>query len=109
MFTRNPSVVTGYAFAVAAVAVATLLRFALAPVLGEGVPFILDFPTVVLCAWFGGLWPGLLCAALSGLVAWYVFIPPAYSFAVSDPTAPAQLIVYLFASCTGRGEKPKRA
>ncbi len=96
MFARNRSV--AYGLTIVAVALATLLRVALGPVLGQGVHFILFYPTVVLCAWFGGLWPGLLSAALGGLIAWYLFIPPAYSFGFSDPTAPAQLIVFLLAS-----------
>jgi PAS domain S-box-containing protein len=87
-----------YVFVVAAVAVATLLRSALTPAIGHGVPFILLFPTVVLCGWFGGLWPGLLATALGGLVAWYVLMPPYYSFAVTDPTAPGQTILFLLAS-----------
>jgi PAS domain S-box-containing protein len=70
----------------------------LVPALGEGVPFILYFPTVVLCAWFGGLWAGLLSAALGGFVAFYFFIPPYHSLTTHDPTAPAQLIVFLVAS-----------
>jgi PAS domain-containing protein len=62
------------------------------------VPFILFFPTVVVCAWFGGLWPGLLSASLSGLVAWYAFMPPRDWFAFSDSTALAQLLFLLLAS-----------
>ncbi|MBI2203548.1 MAG: PAS domain S-box protein [Candidatus Rokubacteria bacterium] len=93
-----PSVVARYAFPFLAVALASLLRGVLVPVLGEGVPFILYFPTVVLCAWFGGLWPGLLSAALGGFVALYFFIPPYHSFKAQDPTALAQLTVFLVAS-----------
>jgi PAS domain S-box-containing protein len=98
LLTPNFSTAVRYVFAVSAVILASLLRALLAPILGEGVPFILFYPTVVVCAWFGGLWPGLLCTALSGFIAWYVFIPPAYSFTVLEPTAPAQLIVFLLAS-----------
>ncbi|TAJ86497.1 PAS domain S-box protein [bacterium] len=97
LFARNPSIAARYTFTVVVVTLATLLRFALTPVLGQGVPFILYFPTVVLCAWFGGLWQGLLSTALGGIISWYVFIPPPYSFRVSDPTAPAQLIIFLIA------------
>jgi PAS domain S-box-containing protein len=95
---RHASIVVRYAFALLAVALASLLRGVLVPVLGEGVPFILYFPTVVLCAWFGGLWPGLLSAALGGLVALYFFIPPDHSFAAHEPAARAQLIVFLVAT-----------
>ena len=55
------------------------------------------FPAIVLCAWYGGLGTGILSTTLGGFIAWYVFIPPQYSFKVSDPTAPAQLTVFLFA------------
>lgn len=52
---------------------------------------------MVLCAWFGGLFPGLFSTALGGFIAWFVFIPPQYSLKVSDRTAPAQLAVFLVA------------
>src|SRR5215471_9864344 len=97
MSTRNPSLARRYAFTLLAVALATLLRFALQPILSLQAPFILFFPTVVLCAWFGGLRQGLLSTALGALVTWYAFIPPPYSFKVSESTAPAQLIVFVMA------------
>jgi PAS domain S-box-containing protein len=87
-----------YAFAVLVVILASLLRHFGDPVLGEKVPFILFYPTVVLAAWFGGLGPGLLATVLSGFIAWYVFMPPTYSLALSDPSGLAQLIIFLLAS-----------
>src|SRR5688500_11081696 len=95
----NPSfsTVARYAFTILALTLATLLRFALAPQLGEGVPFIFYYPTVVLCAWFGGVWHGLLSATLGCIIAWYLFIPRQNSFNVSDPTALAQMTVFLLA------------
>jgi PAS domain S-box-containing protein len=95
---ESHEILARYAFTVVAVAVASVLRGVLVPALGDGVPFILYFPTVVLCAWFGGLWPGLLSAVLGAVVALYFFIPPYQSFRPEDPTAPAQLIVFLVAS-----------
>ena len=86
-----------YAFTVLTVAFATFFRFALDPFLGLKAPFILYFPMVVLCAWFGGLWPGVISAILSALIAWYIFFPPQFSFTVSDPSAPTQLIVFMLA------------
>jgi PAS domain S-box-containing protein len=86
-----------YAVALLVVALASLLREALAPTLGEGVPFILYFPGVVLAAWFGGLGPGLLATGLGGLVAWYAFIPPRFTFDLPDRTVLGRLIVFLLA------------
>src|SRR5258705_10415527 len=94
---RRPSTFLRYTFTGLTVALSTLSRFALDPVLDLKAPFILYFPPVVLCAWFGGLWPGVISAILSALIAWYVFFPPQFSFTVSDPTAPTQLIIFMLA------------
>ena len=97
MFWRTSSPVVQYGLTLSAVALATLLRYVLAPLLGEGAPFILYYPTVVLCAWLWGLWPGVLATGLGGLAAWYFFIPPTRSFSFSDPAVPAWLALYLAA------------
>src|SRR5919197_694467 len=85
-----------YAFAIFAVILAALLREFLDPLIGQGLPFITFYPTVVLVAWFGGLWPGVFSTVLGELIAWYMFIPPRYSFSILDYTAPAQRVIFLF-------------
>jgi K+-sensing histidine kinase KdpD len=94
-FSASASPLTRSAFAILTVFVAFLLRV-LDPVIGQGLPFILFYPTVVLSAWFGGLLPGILATVLSGLLAWYVFIPPHYSFAVLHYTVVGQMLIFLF-------------
>jgi two-component system CheB/CheR fusion protein len=86
-----------YVFAIVAVLLAWSLRVALNPVLGGGVPFILFFPTVVLVAWFGGFWPGLVSTVLSAIISWY-FLIPVGTLIVPESGAPAQLIVFVLAS-----------
>ena len=83
-----------YTFAVLAVILAALLREFLDPLIGQGLPFITFYPTVVLVAWFGGLCLGLFSTVLGELIAWYMFIPPVYSFRILDHTAPAQMIIF---------------
>ena len=39
---------------------------------------------VIICAYLGGLWPGLLATLLSGLAAGYYLLPPLHSLAISD-------------------------
>jgi PAS domain S-box-containing protein len=94
---RAPSLPARVAFTVVAVAIATIVRAALGAVLGKGVPFIVYYPTVVLCGWYGGLLAGLLGTVLSGLVAWYFFIPQYFSFAFVDHTAVVQLVLFIVA------------
>ncbi|EHK55453.1 signal transduction histidine kinase [Mesorhizobium alhagi CCNWXJ12-2] len=64
--------------AVAAVAVATLARWALDGQMVEGVPFILYFPAIIIATLVGGFWPGLLATALSTAAALYFFLPPLF-------------------------------
>ena len=85
----------GDAAALAAAALALALRFALDEVLPPGFPYLTFFPAVILTTFFFGLRPGITCATLSGLAAWYFFIPPTSSFLLDGPTALA-LIFYAF-------------
>ncbi|WP_430444909.1 sensor histidine kinase [Sphingorhabdus contaminans] len=76
-----------YGVAVAAFATALLLRFVLQEVLPPGFPYLTFFPAVILTAFIAGTRPGILCAALSGIAAWYYFIPPFGAFGMDIPTA----------------------
>ena len=53
---------------------------------------------MVITAYFVGLRPAILCAVLSGLAAWYFFIPPLHNFQVNFSTAVA-LAFYAFVVC----------
>jgi PAS domain S-box-containing protein len=97
MSREKPSSLLRYGAAVFLIGLATLVRVILGPVLGEGVPFILYFPIVVVCAWLGGLWMGFLATGLGGLIAWYLFMPTYYSFAFADPAGPVQLALFALA------------
>lgn len=85
----------GYSVAFAATLVAALLRHALDGVLSDTAPLLPFFGAVVVGAWAGGWWGGLLATALSiATVAW-VFLPPRYEFALADPRY--YLVLALFA------------
>src|SRR5262249_4411226 len=85
MVTDRAGSVGRYAMAVVAIAGATLLHSLLFSFLGERAHFIIYFPAIVFAAWLGGLGPGLLSTALACLLVWYAFIPPRFSFALTDP------------------------
>lgn len=73
-----------YGFPVLAVALASLLKLALAPVIQEESPFLLFFGAVMLSALVGGWRAGLLATALALLSADYLFFGPYYSFQIED-------------------------
>jgi PAS domain S-box-containing protein len=84
-----------YGVAVGFVALAIFLQRGLAPIWAEDLPALLFYPAVVLSAGYGGLGPGLLATALSGLAISYYWLPPRYSFAVSDLSDLLGLVIFL--------------
>lgn len=69
-----------YGFAVIVVALATVVRIVLQPIIPTGFPFLTFFLAVMLAAWHGGLGPGLLASVLSTLAADLLLIEPNYEF-----------------------------
>jgi PAS domain S-box-containing protein len=63
------------------VAVAVLIRLLLWPLLGAELPFLVLWPAVMVCAWFGGRGPGLLATALAAVAAGLLFFEPSGSLA----------------------------
>jgi two-component sensor histidine kinase len=90
---RNPWL--GHGFALIAFGVALVLRFALQGELPPGFPYLTFFPAVIITTFLAGTRPGLVSALLSGLAAWYWFIPPFGLFEVNYNTAIA-LAFYVF-------------
>jgi PAS domain S-box-containing protein len=85
-----------YGAAAVAVVVATLLRMALTPLIGDtAVPFITFFPAVLFAAWFGGFRAGALSILLSALAADYYFIVPLKSFAMPNSGDQAALLLFI--------------
>jgi PAS domain S-box-containing protein len=83
-----------YGVAVLAPAVTLLVRWPLHVVLGDRVLYMAFFPAVLLAAYFGGLWPGLLATALSGLTATYFLVGPLFTLQLAS--VPDEVAVVLF-------------
>ncbi len=72
-----------WGLAVVSILIAFIVRYLLEGRLPPGFPYLTFFPAVILTTFFAGLAPGLLAGALGGLAAWYFFISPINSFALS--------------------------
>src|SRR2546426_7132170 len=68
-----------YGLAIAAVLLAAAVKLMLERVTEEG-PFLLLLSAVMISAWYGGLWPGVLATTLAGLISHYFFFGPPQFF-----------------------------
>jgi two-component sensor histidine kinase len=74
------------ALAGAALGLATGLRLLVDGMLPPGFPFLTFFPAVLITLLFAGTRAGIVVGVLGGLIAWYLFIPPARSFGLGHGT-----------------------
>ena len=92
LFQQNP--VLAYGLALLSAGLGFYVRWTLDGVLPPGFPYLTFFPAVILTAFLAGMWPGILCAVLSGLAAWWFFIPP-IGFSLSAASA-LTLVFFVF-------------
>jgi PAS domain S-box-containing protein len=81
--------------AVLATLACLLIRWPLEPVLGRAVPHMTFFPAVMIAAYFGGFWPGLLATILSAVAANYFLTGQLRSFQITDVNDVAALILFV--------------
>jgi K+-sensing histidine kinase KdpD len=96
----TPPVMLCYVVAALSVTVAILIARWLA-INSPPAPVSLFLCAILLSAWFGGIWPGLLATPRSVLAFVYYFVPPIYSIAVEAKEIPRILIFALSALFVG--------
>jgi len=67
----------------------------------QDAPVSLFLCAVILSAWFGGVWPGLLAAALSALAFYFYFLPPIHSLHAKPEEIPRFAIFMVSALFVG--------
>jgi two-component sensor histidine kinase len=90
--------VAGYGLAVAAAVLALALRLALQVSLPPGFPFLTFFPVIIVTSFVAGRGPGIVCAILSLLAAWFFIIQPVNSFALDASSGIALALSALVAA-----------
>src|SRR5262245_2027730 len=100
-----------YGVALLGTAVTLLIEWPLWPVQGDRVLYMAFFPVVLIAAYLGGFWPGLLATVLSALAATYFLVDPPHSLAITtvhDAVA-VSLFVLVGAVISGLSESLHRA
>lgn len=72
-----------YGFALIVSVAAIVLREAMNPVIGTGLPFLFAFPAIMLSAWYGRLGPGLVATLASALGALVILLDATSEYAVT--------------------------
>ena len=84
-----------YAIAVGAAAAMVALRAALAPLLGQELPFLTLISAVVVSAWAGGVWPGILTTWLCAAAAAFLWLPPLYTLRIRELSDLVALLLFI--------------
>src|SRR5262245_5041385 len=84
-----------YGVAVSVTVAVFAARLLLRPVLGDAVPHMAFFPAVVIAAYYGGFWPGLLATLLGAVAANVVFTEPHYALRIKSLNAAAALPLFV--------------
>ena len=94
------SPMAGYLVAIIATLTVVVLRLLLSSLLGDSAYFFPFVIAVTLSAWYGGLRSGLLATVLGAVAAIFFFVPPYYSFWISETRLGTALVFFLMASVT---------
>ncbi len=78
-----------YATGIGLFLVGFFVRYFSDHVFPPGFPFLTFFPAVIVATLLAGRGPGIVCAILSGLAAWYWFMAPLHTFTLDAQTATA--------------------
>src|SRR5262245_38781815 len=95
MHERPRARLTAYGLAVLGPALTLLARWPLMPVLGERALYSTFFPAVVISAYVGGLWPGLLATGLSALAVAFFISAPHYSPQIDSASDAVALTLFV--------------
>jgi len=96
--TARPLPRVAYAIAVAGVAVAFVLRWAIYGSLDTRLPFAFFLPAAMVAAWYGGLGPGLLAAGMGLLLGDYFFLPPHVAWGPLGEAERTSITIYALTS-----------
>jgi PAS domain S-box-containing protein len=86
--------VARYGVAIAAALIAIALRLVLDPIWDSRLPYITLFPAIMLSAWFGGLWPGVVTTAVCAVAADYFWIEPSGFSTIDHPADALGLLIF---------------
>ena len=98
LLVRRRSALSCLGWMLSALAAATLLRIAVG-LFASGVPLVFYLPAVMIVTLFAGWETGIAALIASTLLAWFLFVPPVFSWHL--PTRAEALVLLLWACIAG--------
>jgi signal transduction histidine kinase len=89
------SAVKCYGVAVLAVACVFLIRWLFWPILGSSLPFLLDWPAIMVAAWYGGFRGGLVATLLATAGSAFFLLEPRFSLMIASPAEQFGAVLFL--------------
>src|SRR5262245_39626088 len=101
----------GYLVALAAAALALVIRGLFDPLLGENSTFLISLLAVIVVAWKVGFGPAAVARLVGAAGVSYLFLEPRHSFVIEKLADRVSMVVFLVsgASCALLGEAQRRA
>jgi two-component system CheB/CheR fusion protein len=90
-----PSAGAGYIVALAVTLLMFTLRYELRDVIGEFSTFLPFILGIILVAWYGGFWPGLMATVLGAALVLYFFYPLSPPTSISSAIRGVTVLVFL--------------
>ena len=91
----HPTPLARFGVALLAVAIACLARAPMGPIVGIRFQFLIFFPAILLSAWYGGFWPGLLSTLLSACFLLILWTDPVGMVSVAHPTDTLAILLFI--------------
>jgi PAS domain S-box-containing protein len=91
----DQSALKDYGIAILAVTLAFLPRWLFWPLLGTAIPFLTNWPAIIIAAWYGGFRAGFLATLLSAIGTAFFLFEPRYSLAMANPSEQFGLGLFL--------------
>ena len=93
-----PGSLQAYVFSTFCVAVASILHWGLGLISEDTQVFTTFYPAVLFATLVGGAGAGIYAGILSGIIAWWAFMPPYFAFFPLTSGQEISLLIYLIAS-----------
>ncbi|MBN8635581.1 MAG: DUF4118 domain-containing protein, partial [Anaerolineae bacterium] len=96
MSTNRRSQAAAYLIAFCSILFAAVFKLILVNQLATDTPFILFYGAIVITTWYGGLAPGIFASTVCALLSTFFFLPPYFTFTLTDPESLFRVSLFLF-------------